>query len=60
MFGIRAHIDLIWSRAKFHIMNIEIINKNNNPWLRYKRGEERWGDMIPQERGVQGGIIHGY
>jgi hypothetical protein len=40
----------MWLGADLHIMNIEIINKSNNRWLQYKRDEERWGDMIPQER----------
>ena len=60
MLGQRAHIDLIWPGVDLHIMNIEIINKCNNHWLQYERDEERSGDMIPKEKGVQGGIIHGY
>jgi hypothetical protein len=35
-------------------MNIEIINKSNNQWLRYERDEEQWGAMIPRERGPRG------
>jgi hypothetical protein len=36
-------------------MYIEIINKNNNCWLRYERDENNVGDVIPQERGKKGG-----
>jgi hypothetical protein len=40
MFGQRARIYLMWLGAEFHIMNIEIINKNNNHWMQYERDEE--------------------
>jgi hypothetical protein len=43
MLGLRDHIDLMWSRVELHIMNIEIINKSNNHWLRYERDENDWG-----------------
>jgi hypothetical protein len=45
VLGRRARIDLMWLGVELHIMNIEIINKSNNRWLRYKRDEERRGDI---------------
>jgi hypothetical protein len=52
VLGRREHIDLMWSRAELHIMNIKIIKKSSNRWTRCERDEERWGDMI--QRGPRG------
>jgi hypothetical protein len=55
VFGRRTHIDLMWSGVELHIINIEIINKSNNRWLRYKRDEEQMGGYdSTRERGPRG------
>jgi hypothetical protein len=43
VLGKRACIDVIWLGAELYIMNIEIINKSNNCWLRYERDENYGG-----------------
>jgi hypothetical protein len=41
-------------------MYIEMINKNDNRWLRYERDEMMVGGYDSTREGVKGVFIHGY
>jgi hypothetical protein len=59
VFGRRAHIDLMWLGDELHIMNIEIINKSNNHWLKYKLMKNDGGPWFHRREGSKGEVFMG-